>query len=226
MRFLKDLLGIFYPNLCLNCENLLFSNEIILCSNCKNELPIVNEKDTFIPESFLNFDLENFEAFLYYRKDNITQKLIHQLKYKEREDIGVFLGEWFNHEIKKRNLFSEIDYIIPVPLHKKKLKIRGYNQVDTFARCISKGLKTNFSDKNLIRISNTKTQTKKSRFERYNESSSKFSLVDTSFYEYKHVLLVDDVITTGATIESCVKALLKTKNIKISVLTMAYTLKV
>ncbi len=226
MRFLKDLLGLFYPNLCLNCENTLFFNEKILCSNCKNDLPIVDGNQFLNKKMFINSDIRDIASFLYYDKNNCTQKLIHELKYNDREDIGVFLGEWFSYSIKKRNLFSDIDYVVPVPLHKKKLKDRGYNQVTSFASSIAKTLNAAYSDTHLIRISNNSSQTKKSRFDRYDKNSSKFTLNDISCYENKHILLVDDVITTGATLASCVNALLKTKNIKISIATMAYTLKV
>lgn len=226
MRFLKDLFRLFYPNLCLHCENYLFYNEIILCSSCKNELPVIKDTNFNDTNTLIHFEIQNTTSFLYYRKDNITQKLIHELKYNGREDIGNFLGNWFCYEIRNNNAFSDIDYVIPVPLHKKKLKSRGYNQVTSFAKTIANELKVVYSTDKLVRISNSKTQTKKSRFDRYNESSSKFELVDTTIYKNKHVLLVDDVITTGATIESCVNALLKTESIKISVVTIAYTVKV
>ncbi|SNR13926.1 ComF family protein [Tenacibaculum jejuense] len=226
MRFLKDLLDIFYPNLCINCENHLFSNEIILCSNCKNDLPIVDDNDIFTTNILKSLEVKKFSSLLYYERNTSTQRLIHHLKYKKREDVGVFLGEWFSHKIRKHNLFKNIDYVIPVPLHKKKFKKRGYNQVSAFAKCIAKQLNVSYDESLLVRVSDNSTQTKKSRYDRYNESSTKFTLLDTRFYEDKHILLVDDVITTGATLESCVKALLKTKNISISIATMAYTLKV
>ncbi|WP_299834154.1 phosphoribosyltransferase family protein [uncultured Tenacibaculum sp.] len=225
MRFLKDLFGIFYPNLCLNCENNLFHNEKTLCVNCKNELPIIKDKLFNTPFFLANNNLQDFVSFLYYRKDNITQKIIHELKYNDREDVGDFLGNWFSYELSNSKRFTDIDYVIPVPLHKKKLKKRGYNQVSSFAKSLAKNLNSNYNEGKLVRVSNSKTQTKKSRFDRYSESSSKFKLIDTTFFENKHVLLVDDVITTGATIESCINALNATKDIKISVATMAYTSK-
>lgn len=117
----------------------------------------------------------------------------------------------------------DIDFIIPVPLHKTKFRKRGYNQLTTFGKALGRELKTSYLENILIRSSATETQTFKNRFERFVNTETKFELINTKIFEGKHVLLIDDVITTGATIEACCKEILKTKNVKISLLSMAFT---
>jgi ComF family protein len=125
--------------------------------------------------------------------------------------------------LKENNQFSDVDFIIPVPLHLKKLKRRGYNQVTKFGQTLSFHLDIPFLENVLVRTSTSKTQTFKARFERFNNLDTKFLLDNTSIFTKKHVLLIDDVITTGATLEACARELQKTEGIKISILTMAYT---
>ena len=160
---------------------------------------------------------------MFYRKKGNTQKLIHDLKYKGNEEIGVLFGNWLGEILKENKEFSAIDYIIPVPLHPKKLRERGYNQVTKFGQTVGKHLNITYLENSLIRISSTKTQTFKARFERFNNIDTKFLLTDPSFFDHKNILLIDDVITTGATLEACAKEFLKSKNCTISILTIAYT---
>jgi len=167
--------------------------------------------------------IEKATSFLFYRKDGKTKDLIHHLKYKGNQEIGTFIGDWFGQILANSNEFNTIDCIIPVPLHPKKQKQRGYNQLTTFGLSLSKQLKKPYITGVLIRTSATKTQTLKQRFERFSNSSTKFSVPDRSKLTNKHILLIDDVITTGATLESCCKELLTSENIKISIVTMAYT---
>ncbi|MBT4868894.1 MAG: ComF family protein, partial [Polaribacter sp.] len=148
---------------------------------------------------------------------------IHALKYRGNEEIGIFLGNWFGEILKENNQFDDIDYIIPVALHPKKRKQRGYNQVSKFGKIIGFHLKNPFLEHILLRTTISKTQTFKARFERFNTIDSPFHLQNTSFLKNKHILLIDDVITTGATIEACAKELQKIENVKISILSMAYT---
>lgn len=229
MQFLKDIFYVFYPNLCINCETTLLQNEKFLCTFCKNDLPIIDDNEhinvTLMSTFYGRIPVEKVRSFLYYQKDGITQKLIHQLKYKNQPEIGVFIGEWFGSNLVEMNVFEDIDYIVPVPLHPQKQRKRGYNQVTLFGETLSKILDIEYKANVLIRSSTTKTQTLKQRFERFSDSNTKFKLANTIIFENKHVLLIDDVITTGATIEACANELLKTKNITISVATMAYTQK-
>ena len=227
MKPVKDILTIFFPNLCINCQTRLIRNEQFLCTICLNDLPTIVYNDATKEILRSNFvgkvPLQEIYSFLYFTKFGITQKLIYALKYKKEKRIGIFLGEMICYEIKRLKLFKEIDYIIPVPLHKKKQKQRGFNQVDDFGKLLSKQLGNSFVSGKLKRISKNETQTLKQRFERFSNTESKFCVSEVNYFQNKHVLLVDDVMTTGATLVSCCEELLKVKNIKISICTIAYT---
>jgi ComF family protein len=227
MRLLKDLFHLFYPKLCVVCEDNLVANETTICTLCRHDLPLTNFTDyreNKVTQTFYGRILvEKAFSLLFYRKKGSTQKLIHDLKYKGNEEIGIFFGDWLGEILKENNEFKNIDYIIPVPLHPKKLRERGYNQVTKFGRTLSKHLEVEYLEDYLIRISSTKTQTFKARLERFNNIETKFLLTNPSFFDNKNILLIDDVITTGATLEACAKEFLKSKNCTVSILTMAYT---
>jgi len=225
MRFFQDLFHLFYPNLCVNCDRNLFSSEKILCGHCKNDLPILQNNDNITELFYGRINVEQVVSFLSYHKNNSTQKLIHTLKYKGREDIGEFLGDWFVREFNLLSRFSDIDVILPVPLHNKKLKARGYNQLTLFGQKISKELNIEFCSTKFLKVSATKTQTFKNRFDRFSNNSN-FKLSDPSYFKNKHILLIDDVITTGATLISCCEELLKVEGVKISIATLALTKKI
>jgi len=227
MKILKDLFLLFYPKLCANCEHQLTINENILCTFCRHDLPLINYtnySDNKIIKSFYGrVDIQKANSLLFFRKAGITKKLIHELKYKGNEEVGSFFGNWLGEILKENKEFSMIDCIIPVPLHPKKRRQRGYNQVTKFGESLSSYLKKPFIESILLRTSTAKTQTFKARFERFNNIDTKFQLKNTTALTNKHILLIDDVITTGATLESCAKELQKTAGVKISILTMAYT---
>jgi competence protein ComFC len=227
MKFLKDFFRIFYPDLCANCENQLEKNENTICTFCRHDLPLTNftnYSENKIAKTFYGrIIIEKANTLLFYRKEGITKKLIHELKYKGNEEIGSFFGNWLGEILKQNNEFSDINLIVPVPLHPKKLKQRGYNQVSKFGEKLSYHLNKPFLENVLLRTSTSKTQTFKARFERFNNNDTKFQSKNTSSFKNNHILLIDDVITTGATIESCAKELQKTEGVKISILTMAYT---
>ena len=227
MKVLKDFFRIFYPELCANCDNQLTQNENTVCTFCRHDLPLANftnYSNNKITKTFYGrIIIEKANTLLFYRKEGITKKLIHELKYKGNEEVGTFFGNWLGEILKHNNEFSDIDLIIPVPLHPKKLKQRGYNQVSKFGKKLSDHLEKPFLENELLRTSTSKTQTFKARFERFNNNDTKFQLKNTSTFKDKHILLIDDVITTGATLEACAKELQKTEGVKISILTMAYT---
>jgi ComF family protein len=160
-------------------------------------------------------------ALLRFEKKGIVQQLLHKLKYKGYEDIGLFLGEWLATELKETGEYDDIDIVISVPLHKRKLKKRGYNQVEKFAKAIANSLEVPYNNQVLQKLSSTTTQVFKKRISRWNDKDEVFKLVDSGLIENKHILLCDDIITTGATIEACANELLKATNVKISVVTMA-----
>jgi len=160
---------------------------------------------------------------LSFSKEGKTKKLIHELKYNGNENIGTFLGNWIGELLIENKQFTEVDFIVPVPLHPKKLKKRGYNQLTKFGERVSFYLNKPLKQNILLKIDATKTQTFKQSFERFDNNELKFALQDASILANKHILLIDDVLTTGATLEACSKELLKSPNIKISILTMSFT---
>ena len=227
MKLLKDLFYLFYPNICANCNEQLLQNEKVICTFCRHDLPLTNFQSYTKNKVSRIFSgritIEKAYALLFFRKQGVTKNLIHALKYKGNEEVGVFFGNWIGEIVAKNKEFSTVDFIVPVPIHAKKKKIRGYNQVTKFGECLSMHLKVPLNEDILIRQSATKTQTLKSRFERFNDLESKFLARNTSIFKEKHILIIDDVITTGATLEACAKELLKTPGVKISILTMSYT---
>jgi ComF family protein len=227
MKFLKDIFAIFFPITCLCCNEYLATNESVICLICRHDLPLTNfsfEENNLIEKSFYGrIPLENATSLFYFFKKGNVQRLIHELKYKKQQRVGTLVGDWLGEQLVESQRFETIDCIIPVPLHPKKLKIRGYNQVTTFGESLSKKLNIPYYSTILTRISSTKTQTKKLRFERWNNVQELFHVENNFTLENKHVLLIDDVITTGATLEACYDALRHTKNLKISIACMAYT---
>jgi len=165
--------------------------------------------------------IENGTALLRFEKKGITQQLIHGLKYKGQEHIGVFLGDWLGGELKTLKAYEDIDVVIPVPLHKKKLKKRGYNQVTKFAQHIAEAFNVLYVDDVLLKVTNTNSQTLKNRLARWTNNDELFTLQNKESIANKHILLVDDLITTGATMEACITVLQQAENVKISVASMA-----
>ena len=224
---LKNLLNLLFPKLCNGCNSLLLKNEAIICSTCRHGLPLTqhhNLKDNYTTKKFYGIIPVEFSAsMLFFHKEGIVQNLIHNLKYRKHQEIGTFLGNWYAEDLKEIAKKHDFYEIIPVPLHKKRLQERGYNQVTTFCEALSKNLHINYNDKLLFRNLYSKTQTKKNKEQRNEVTKSLFDVTFTEADYDKHFLLVDDVITSGATLEACAKALLKIPNAKISIVTIAYT---
>ncbi len=224
----KDITNLFYPELCLICDKTLTKHEVHLCLACRIDLPVTKFSAKDGNEVEISFygrvPIVNATSLFYYNRKGNVQKLIHQLKYKNQQKIGFFLGEWLGVEIMESERFKNIDYIIPVPMHMKKLKKRGYNQVTSIGLGLAKKMNILFLDDQLISVSKTKTQTFKSRLERSIRIDEKFQLTNQEKLQGKHILLIDDVITTGATLEACCIPLMQVENIKISIATLAFTI--
>lgn len=224
---LHNIFDIFFPNTCVICENQLIKAEDMVCISCRSDLPFTqfsSWKDNKVEKSFEGrIRIENATSLLYYKRKGKVQKLIHQLKYKNRQEIGTLLANWLSVEIIESKRFDKIDFIVPVPLHKRKLKKRGYNQVTTFGETLAKSLDSKYLENVLVSISKSATQTLKTRFERSANVQEKFEITNKDILKNKHILLIDDIITTGATLEACCIKLLDIENIRISIATMAYT---
>lgn len=222
---LKKLINIFFPPQCKGCSKPLLTQENTICITCRHEIPKTNHLQFTDNECFKKFygriPLEHASAMLYYHKKGIVQQLIHQLKYKNCQKIGTILGEWYAHDLYNSKKLDTIDVIIPVPLHQKRQKERGYNQITTFGEALAKGLSKKLDATILKRKKHTATQSKKDRIHRNTVCQDTFEVQNYSQHHNKHFLLIDDVLTTGATLEACGKALLKIPGAKISIVTIA-----
>ncbi|MDG1731196.1 MAG: phosphoribosyltransferase family protein [Algibacter sp.] len=221
----KSIVNLFFPKVCYACLNLLNDNEDTICLDCRHDLPITNfhfdNNDAVKKVLYGRAELEHGTALFRFEKKGNVQRLIHNLKYKDHEHIGFVLGNWLGGELKTLDAYKNIDAVIPVPLHKNKLKKRGYNQVAKFGQQISEALGADYLDDVLIKITNTKSQTTKARFTRWMNNDELFALKNMELIDKKHILVVDDLITTGATLEACIGVLNQAKNVKISIATMA-----
>lgn len=224
----QNIFNLFFPELCLICENSLIEGNQMLCITCRSNLPVTNFsswKNNEVEKSFYGrVDIEAATSLLYFNRKGSVQQLIHQLKYKKQQKVGVFLGNWLGDEMLSSKRFNQLDCIVMVPLHKNKIKKRGYNQVTKFGETLSEKLEIPLFKNVLIRTSKSKAQTFKSRFDRSKKLEEHFQLADKEVLKRKHILLIDDIITTGATLEACCIQLLQADNVKISIATMAYTL--
>lgn len=193
---------------------------------CIFKLPKTNfhkDKENPIAKIFWGrVSVESAASFYSFGKGGKVQHLIHQLKYKGKKEVGVSVGKLYGQELKASDNFNLIDIIVPVPLHKKKLRKRGYNQSQYFAEGLSQTMNVDTDCKSLFRALASETQTRKSRFNRWKNVESVFQLKDSISLIGKHILLVDDVITTGATLEACAHTLLQIPGVKISIVTIAY----
>lgn len=224
-RWLEHIVGLFYPSVCAACGDLLIKEEEIVCLKCRHLLPKTGyERYTDNPLAQMFYGRIRFHAVMacfFFAKQGKIQHLLHELKYKGNKEAGIFLGQQIGLCVEDAPAYHDIDYIIPVPLHPKRQRERGYNQSEMIANGISEITGFQVGTKYLIRTINTATQTKKSKEERYENVKDIFVLQHAEELEGKHVLLVDDVLTTGATLESCAHKLKSIPGITISAATAA-----
>jgi ComF family protein len=227
MKWIIDFISLVYPEICACCGRTLWQGEEIICAFCEYHLPRTHfhlDYDNPVNRIFWGrSDIESAGAFLFFNKGNNVQRLIHLLKYKGRKEIGVFLGKRYGLLLKDSFLFGSVDLIIPIPLHRKKFKTRGYNQSEQFALGLSHSMKVPVGQEILIRTKPTETQTRKSRFHRFENVSDIFVVNNAFVLQGHHILLVDDVITTGSTMEACISAFRMIPGLRISVAAIATT---
>ena len=225
MKIIHSFIEIFYPRICLACSRKLLDYEQVICTYCETGLPKTNfHNRESNPVEILFWgrcNIESASAYYRYLKQGKVQNLIHNFKYKGYQEIGIFMGEVYGRTLSKSDRFNTVEHIIPVPLHPKRQRVRGFNQSEVFGRGLARTMKATLDKTSLLRNEHTETQTKKSRWERHKNVSSIFVINDPEKLKGKHVLLVDDVITTGSTIESCVNTLAQIEGIKISVVAIA-----
>ncbi|MAC95762.1 MAG: amidophosphoribosyltransferase [Flavobacteriales bacterium] len=218
---------LFYPKVCFACGKPLSKNFEHICLQCRHSLPrteAYDRKENPIQKMFWGrLPLERATSFLQFQKSGKVQRLIHHFKYKGVKEIGYTLGQMAAFELKEKGFFEGIDSIVPIPIHKLKLKKRGYNQSYFIAEGISDAIQIKIDLELITKEIHTESQTKKSRFKRWQNVDSSFKLNMERIPEYrgKHILLVDDVLTTGSTLEACGSQLLQIPGVKLSLLTMA-----
>ena len=223
--YLNDLVSLLYPNLCLACSDHTPARGEIICLRCQHKLPRTNfhleQENPFTERFWGRISIENGAALYHFIKGGRVQELIHRLKYLGKREIGIRLGQWYGEQLKQSEQFKTIDLIVPVPLHPKKERLRGYNQSALFAMGISEAMGKPWMKNALTRKAFTETQTHKSRTERLENVLEVFAVNDLKGMEGKHILLVDDVMTTGATLEACGMRILEIPGTKLSMATIA-----
>ncbi|MBN2727871.1 MAG: ComF family protein [Bacteroidales bacterium] len=221
----KSLFNLFFPDLCAACGQTLVRGEKTICISCINKLSFTdyhkNEDNPVSRVFYGRCTIEQAMAMCLYERDSTIQHLVHLLKYKSRRDVGLLLGNELAKTLLNSPLYNTIDAIIPVPLHRKKERIRGYNQALVIAEGMSETLGKPIIADALVRVEFTETQTKKKRWDRYENVKNMFGVKNEDKIKEKHLLLIDDVITTGATIEACAKHLLNVENVKVSIAGLA-----
>jgi ComF family protein len=225
MSYATDFGTLFFPKYCSSCNRNLMHYEKAVCMHCLTHLPRLqmhDERDNAVEKLFWGrIDLEAATAFLSMPRNGISHRLIHRLKYHGDQEVGERLGALFAHELLASERMKGIDVIVPVPLHPKKLHLRGYNQCDCIARGMSETLSAEVSLNNLTRTHFSASQTRRGRISRWSNVKDIFWVREPEKLEGKRILLIDDVITTGATIEACANALQKVKRVQLSVAALA-----
>lgn len=223
---ISDFFGLFFPDLCVTCGKRLISQEKYICFECWNDIPLTNfhlKPDNKVSQLFWGrVDILYATSFFAYKKGSKYQQIIHFVKYKGLKELGFETGKKFGYQLLESPEFAEIDILIPVPLHPKKKKKRGYNQSEWIALGIAEVVKKPVNTTALYRRVFTLTQTKRNRYERWQNVEDVFGLNNPKAIENKHVLLIDDVVTTGATLEACAINLLNQPGVKVSIATLAF----
>ncbi|PQB05649.1 ComF family protein [Aureitalea marina] len=218
------MLDFLFPRVCHGCETVLYPEENVLCLYCLSKLPILAHHRYQDKQMELFFygrlRLKYATSLVRFEKKGLTQRLLHKLKYHGKQQIGAFFGKWMGSELACTHLYNQIDLVVPVPLHPKKLRKRGYNQVERFAQEIAGQLRAAYEPTILKREGRRTSQVFRSRSARMLDETT-FHVRDGAHLEGKHVLLVDDIITTGMTLELCGKELLKLNPSSLSLVTIA-----
>lgn len=227
-RYTNDLINLLFPELCNGCGKLLYHGEKDICTKCLYDLPYTDfhlyEDNPVAKQLWGRLPVNAAMAMLYFKKGAKVQNLIHGLKYDGKTEIGIPLGKLLANKLSKSEFYTDVDLIVPVPLHQKKLRTRGYNQSEYIATGLAEELEVSLSTKHLLRNKATESQTKKARYTRYENMQDVFSVNEKKAHELadKHILLVDDVVTTGATLEACGNTLLKHGIKKLSIAAIAF----
>lgn len=222
--YFEDFISLIYPHTCISCGDLLPKGRSDICPTCVYNLPKTKNHVIPVPQFAQKFEgivkIDKVYVYSYFQKQGIVQKILHELKYNDNEGIGVTFGRYFGKDLMTEASIPSFDFIIPVPLHPKKLKQRGYNQSEALGKGMAQALNAPLNLKLLYRKKHFNTQTKRNKIDRINIMSETFAVHDSSM-QGMHLLLVDDVLTTGATLIACVEQLQKLNPASVSIAVLA-----
>lgn len=223
----QSFLDLIFPRICAGCQQPLQLNEEHICTDCRFDLPKTNshiEIDKKLVNKFAGkVNLEHSLAYLKFVKGGKVQKIMHEIKYRDNQELGELLGRMYGAELREKGFSEYFDLILPVPLHKKRLIIRGYNQSDSLAKGLSESLKIEWRNDILRRGIETESQISKTRFQRYENMQDVFFVENFEGLSSKKIVIIDDTLTTGSTLESCVLALNDAGAKSVSIIAMATT---
>lgn len=228
LSIFKDIFSVLYPHYCLGCGQILSPQLPFLCTSCLHELRETNfhllsdQQNPMIRKFWGRVVIQKAAALLYYDKGTVSQRLIHALKYHDREEVGLWIAQWYAPKLKETDYFKGVDLVLPVPLHPKKKKKRGYNQVTLFGEALAQALQVPYREDILLKQTYNSAQAKKHWLERQKTTAETFVLTSSEQIAGKHILIVDDIVTTGATLAQCA-ALLIAAGAKVSFACMAYS---
>ncbi|QBQ42835.1 ComF family protein [Sphingobacterium psychroaquaticum] len=224
-NYWKSFLAILFPPLCIACEDVLLYQERLLCITCLFHLPVNDHylfQENEITRRLLGkMELHSGMAYFSFAKSSFVQEIVHKMKYRGRQDIGLHFGQLIGKQLQQSTSLPPLDLIVPIPLHRKKMKARGYNQSDALADGIAKVLSVDVDKHLLERVRNSPSQTKMKRIDRDENVEGAFICRSTNKLTGKHILLVDDVVTTGATIAAAAQAIQDVADCKLSVAVLA-----
>lgn len=227
-RHLNDLAALFFVTTCAGCDTPLVAGEAFICTACWYHLPRTRShqrrQNSSARQLWGKVRIEAVASYWYFREDSRVKRIIHQLKYGNRPEIGTAIGLRYGALLTDTAPFNQAEIIVPVPLHPKKRRARGYNQSAFFAHGLSRTMQLPVAEHGIVRVRSTESQTRKDRYERYENMLKTFEVNDAAAITGRHVLLVDDVLTTGATLEACAHVLWENGASNVSAVTIAKAL--
>ncbi|MBC7722166.1 MAG: ComF family protein [Pedobacter sp.] len=226
--YLNDFSHLLYPHNCEGCGTDVLNDDGFLCAKCLHELPetgFINVADNPVEKSFYGrLKIEHAAAGYYFTKDGLLQHLISQLKYKRNKEMGIFLGKLLGYQLQASERFNNVEALLPLPLNERKEQKRGYNQAQLICDGIAEVWQKPVLSNAVVRTVFTQSQTNKNRVDRWQNMEGVFAVAHANQLANKHILLVDDITTTGATLEACGNEILQVPNTKLSILTVAFTI--